>query len=143
MPQFRTFIRSCSSLASGRSCDKQLQAARYAERLGMRFKEESGGVLHTELLRNANSFALWPLLHAAQPCFGTDSWPNEIPTPQGWLERRQVESATAELEAQGHRMLVRNKREPWGQTVSRFLAPEGLLIGITCTPSMQDKDKLS
>jgi hypothetical protein len=37
-------------------------------------------------------------------------------------------------------MLVKNKREPWGQIVSRFLAPEGLLIGITFTQSMREKN---
>jgi hypothetical protein len=47
--------------------------------------------------------------------------------------------ATAELESRGYRMLVKNKKEPWGQTVSRFLAPEGLLVGITYTPSMRDE----
>ena len=36
-------------------------------------------------------------------------------------------------------MLVKNKKEPWGQTVSRFLAPDGLLVGITSTPSMREK----
>jgi hypothetical protein len=27
--------------------------------------------------------------------------------------------------------------EPWGQTVTRLLGPEGLLVGITHTPSMR------
>jgi len=31
------------------------------------------------------------------------------------------------------------KREPWGQTVSRFITPEGLLVGITFTPSMREE----
>jgi hypothetical protein len=34
-------------------------------------------------------------------------------------------------------MLVKNKVEPWGQTVSRFITPEGLLVGIAFTPSMR------
>jgi hypothetical protein len=34
-------------------------------------------------------------------------------------------------------MLVKNKKEPWGQTVSRFIGPEGLLVGITFTPGMR------
>jgi catechol 2,3-dioxygenase-like lactoylglutathione lyase family enzyme len=92
-------------------------------------------------LKGARSFALWPLPHAAQSCFGTDSWPEEIPAPQAWLEFDvdNVEKATAELEAQGYRMLVRNKKEPWAQTVSRFLAPEGILVGITFTPWMREE----
>jgi hypothetical protein len=35
-------------------------------------------------------------------------------------------------------MLVKNKKEPWGQTVSRLLGPDGWLVGITRTPSLRD-----
>ena len=113
----------------------------YDQILGIRFKKEKGDYLHTEALKGANTFALWPLSQAAQSCFGKHSWPDEIPAPQSWLEFDvvDVEQATAELESKGYRMLVKNKKEPWGQTVSRFLAPEGLLIGITFTPSMREK----
>ena len=113
----------------------------YGQTLGIRFKEEDGGYLHTEAMKGANTFALWPLSLAAQSCFGKNTWPDEIPAPQSWLEFDvvDVEQATAELESKGYRMLVKNKKEPWGQTVSRFLAPEGLLIGITFTPSMREK----
>jgi glyoxalase-like protein len=112
----------------------------YEHVLGIRFKEETGGYLHTEALKGAKSFALWPLSEAAQSCFGRDSWPDEILTPQAWLEFDvdNVETATTELESQGYRMLVKNKKEPWGQIVSRFLSPEGLLVGITLTPSMRE-----
>ena len=114
----------------------------YVQALGIGFKEETGGYLHTEKLEGANTFALWPLSQAAQSCFGRDSWPEEIPAPQAWLEFDvdDVEKATAQLESRGYRMLLRNKKEPWGQTVSRFLSPEGLLIGITLTPSMRDHE---
>jgi len=113
----------------------------YNQILGIGFKEEDGNYLHTEGLPGAKTFALWPLTQAAQSCFGKDSWPQEIPAPQAWLEFDvdDVEKATAELEAQGHRMLVKNKKEPWGQTVSRFISPEGLLVGLTFTPSMREK----
>jgi catechol 2,3-dioxygenase-like lactoylglutathione lyase family enzyme len=113
----------------------------YGQALGIRFKEEEGGYLHTDALKGAKHFALWPLSQAAQSCFGKDSWPDEIPPPQSWLEFDvdSVEKTTAELESRGYRMLVKNKKEPWGQTVSRFLSPEGLLIGITLTPSMREK----
>jgi Glyoxalase/Bleomycin resistance protein/Dioxygenase superfamily len=113
----------------------------YSRVLGVGFKEEEGGYLHTENLKGANSFALWPLAHAAYSCFGKDVWPEEIPVPQAWLEFdvADVASATAELESQGYQMLVKNKTEPWGQVVSRFLTPEGILAGITFTPTMRDK----
>jgi hypothetical protein len=113
----------------------------YEHILGIGFKEEAGSYLHTEALNGANSFALWPLAQAAQSCFGRDAWPEEIPVPQAWLEFDvdSVEGATADLESRGYRMLVKNKKEPWGQTVSRFIAPEGLLVGITFTPWLRDK----
>lgn len=113
----------------------------YNQTLGIDFTEEAGGYLHTEALKGANSFALWPLAHAAQSCFGKESWPDDIPVPQAWLEFDvdNVETATAELESQGYRMLIKSKKEPWGQTVTRFLSPEGLLVGMTFTPAMRDK----
>lgn len=114
----------------------------YSEALGIPFTEQSGGYLHTEALQGAKTFALWPLSQAAHSCFGNDSWPADIPVPQAWLEFDvdHVENATADLESQGYRVLVKNKKEPWGQTVTRLLSPEGLLVGITFTPSMR-KDK--
>ena len=111
----------------------------YRQTLNIPFKEEKGGYLHTEALKGSNSFALWPLSQAARSCFGRDSWPSDVPVPQAWLEFDvdNVESTTAELESRGYRMLVSNKREPWGQTVSRFIDPEGILVGITFTPLMR------
>jgi hypothetical protein len=111
----------------------------YGEALGIPFKEETGGYLHTGDLQGAKEFALWPLPQAAQSCFGNDAWPSDVPTPQAWLEFdvEDVEKATADLESRGYRMLIRNKKEPWGQTVSRFLSPEGILVGITFTPAMR------
>ena len=81
------------------------------------------------------------LSQAAESCFGKDTWPASIPVPQGWLEFEveSVEKATAQLESQGYQMLIKNKKEPWGQTVSRFISPEGLLVGVTFTPSMREE----
>lgn len=113
----------------------------YGEVLGIPFKEERDGYFHTEALQGAKTFALWPLSQAAQSCFGKDSWPDSIPTPQAWLEFdvESVEEATVELESRGYRMLIKNKREPWGQTVTRFISSEGLLVGVTVTPLMREK----
>lgn len=111
----------------------------YNQSLGIAFKEDAGGYLYTGALKGAKHFALWPLSQAAQSCFGKETWPDEIPVPQAWLEFEvaNVEDATAALESRGYRMLLRNKQEPWGQTVSRFLSPEGLLVGITFTPALR------
>ncbi len=113
----------------------------YGGVFGIPFKEESDHYLHTEALEGAKSFALWPLSQAAQSCFGTATWPKGIPVPQAWIEFDvvSVERATAELESRGYRILIRNKKEPWGQTVTRFISPEGLLVGLTVTPLLREK----
>jgi len=116
----------------------------YSGALGISFKrekEETADYLHTEALQGANTFALWPLSQAAYACFGNGSWPEDIPVPQAWLEFDvdNVENATAHLQSQGYRILIKNKREPWGQTVTRFISPEGLLVGVTVTPSMRQE----
>jgi catechol 2,3-dioxygenase-like lactoylglutathione lyase family enzyme len=113
----------------------------YQRRLGIAFQEEAGSYLHTETLDGVRTFALWPLAQAAHSCFGRDSWPDDIPAPQAWLELEvaDVAAATAELEAGGTRFLLKNRREPWGQIVSRFLSPEGLLVGVTFTPALRDR----
>ena len=131
------FIAGFGPIAREETSSRKL----YMHDLGIGFKEEGGGYLHTEALKGARSFAIWPLSQAALSCFGKESWPDEVPPPQAWLEFdvESVEKATAELESRGYRMLVKNKKEPWGQTVSRFLAPEGLLVGITFTPLLRDE----
>jgi hypothetical protein len=113
----------------------------YADSLGISFKEDAGGYLYSGALQGERHFALWPLSQAARSCFGTDSWPDNIPVPQAWLEFEveNVQKATADLESRGHRMLIKNKKEPWGQTVSRFISPEGLLVAVTFTPSMREQ----
>ena len=111
----------------------------YSGTLGISFKEEAGGYLHTEALQGAKTFALWPLSEAARSCFGTGLWPDDVPIPQAWLEFDvdNVVDATTDLESRGYRVLVKSKKEPWGQIVTRFLSTEGLLVGVTFTPSMR------
>ena len=122
---------------------RDLDASRklYGKALDIPFKEESGGYLHTDALQGAKEFALWPLSQAAESCFGNRTWPDSLPAPHAWLEFDvdSVERATAELESMGYPMLIKNKKEPWGQTVSRFLDADGLLVGLTFTPWMREK----
>jgi hypothetical protein len=107
--------------------------------LGLPFKEEADGYLHTGELDGVKHFALWPLAQAAESCFGTDQWPGDLPVPQGWVEFdvEDIEKATEELKSQGYKLLVATRKEPWGQVVTRLLGPEGLLVGITYTPAMR------
>jgi hypothetical protein len=129
------FIAGFGPIARDAAASRKL----YVQTLGIACKEESGGYLHTDAVAGAKSFGLWPLNQAAESCFGKDTWPSDLPVPQAWLEFdvENVEQATAELESRGYRILLKNKKEPWGQTVSRFLSPEGLLLGVTFTPWMR------
>jgi hypothetical protein len=116
----------------------------YSELLGISFKkekEETADYFHTEVLQGAKTFALWPLSQAAYSCLGNESWPDDILTPQAWIEFDvdSVENATADLESRGYRILLKNKNEPWDQTVTRFISPEGLLVGLTFTPSLRNE----
>ena len=92
--------------------------------------------LHAEGIDGVRHFALWPLAQAAQSCFGSPQWPASVPEPKSWLEFdvEDVGTASAELQRRGYQLLVNNRKEPWGQTVTRLLSPEGILIGITFTP---------
>ncbi len=131
------FIAGFGPIVGDRIASKRL----YSDTLGLAFQEEDGGYLHTEKVEGAKTFALWPLSHAAESCFGVNKWPKEVPVPQAWLEFdvKDLESATKELQNQGYKLLVTARKEPWGQIVTRLLSPEGLLIGVTYTPSMRQK----
>lgn len=112
----------------------------YVQTLGLPLKSMEGNddyLLSEEgRLEGVKHFAVWPLSQAATSCFGIDQWPDEYPIPQGWIEYevRDLDSATRILSEKGYRLLVINRTEPWGQTVTRLLSPEGLLTGLTITP---------
>lgn len=118
--------------------DPQASKAFYVDALGLPLQAMPDDPLyfHGETLPGVRHFALWPLPLAAESCFGTRVWPEDVPTPHSWLEFdvEDVASATAVLKARGYRILVDNRKEPWGQTVTRLLSPEGILVGITFTP---------
>ena len=120
--------------------DRDAGTALYADALGLPLDADDG-YLHTERLPGVKHFALWPLVQAAQSCFGSSTWPEDVPVPQAWIEFDvdDIEAATAELTARGYALLVEARREPWGQTVTRLLGPEGLLVGITETPWMREE----
>lgn len=124
--------------------DTAASAGFYQHLLGLPLKamEGNGDYLATEhaALDGVKHFALWPLAQAAQSCFGIDSWPEYIPVPQSWVEFEveDVGQATMTLKQAGYTMLVDNCTESWGQTVSRLLSPEGLLVGVTVTPWLRE-----
>jgi catechol 2,3-dioxygenase-like lactoylglutathione lyase family enzyme len=114
--------------------------------LGIGLEEKAPQYFATDDLEGVRAFALWRLAEAAESTFGTDAWPEDVPAPVAWLEL-DVESPDAvaggvkEMEAAGHRVLRGPHEEPWGQTTSRLLSPEGILVGITYTPWMHEAGK--
>jgi catechol 2,3-dioxygenase-like lactoylglutathione lyase family enzyme len=121
--------------------DMAQSRAFWEQGLGIGLEEPSPGYFTNDELEGVNAFALWPLEQAADSCFGTDAWPEDVPTPVAWLEF-DVETADAvapaadEMVEAGHRLLKESTLEPWGQTVARLLSPEGILVGIAFTPWM-------
>ncbi len=117
----------------------------YLESLGLPLEAmpHDDTYLHADKMDGVRHFALWPLAEAARSCFGKPEWPSSVPEPKSWLEFdvEDVGSASAELERQGYKLLVNNRKEPWGQTVTRLLSPEGILIGLTLTPWLREIPK--
>lgn len=87
----------------------------------------------------AKHFGVWPLHMAAESCFGTKNWPENIPEPTSTIEYElgspsAVTSAVHEMEAKGYTFIHEAREEPWGQTVARLLSPENVLIGFSFAP---------
>src|SRR5258708_29932149 len=72
----------------------------YEEALGIRFKVEDGEYLHTEEVKGANTFAVWPLAQAAESCFRASESPAATPAPHAWLafDVSDIEAAPTTLE---------------------------------------------
>jgi catechol 2,3-dioxygenase-like lactoylglutathione lyase family enzyme len=115
----------------------------WAGALGIPFHENAPRYFHTEEVAGAKAFAIWPLDQAAQATFGTTEWPADRLVPQAWIEfdvssPEAVAPAVEELRANGLEILVEAHEEPWGQTTSRLMSPEGLLVGVSYTPWMHE-----
>lgn len=115
----------------------------WRDSLGLPLEEIAPGYHGSDDLDGVRAFAAWPLAQAAVSVFGAPRWPDDLPRPQAWIELdvaspELVADAVEELRAAGHRVLRGAAEEPWGQTTSRLLSPEGLLVGITHTPWMHD-----
>ena len=113
----------------------------WADVIGVPFEEIAPGYHHAPSIEGARAFALWPLSQAAQATFGTERWPEGLPTPQAWIEievdsPQAVAEATEELHDKGQKMLIGAHEEPWGQTTARLLSPEGILVGISYFDSL-------
>ena len=57
------------------------------------------------------------------------------------MEVKDVLKAAEAMKAKGYTLLVSARKEPWGQIVTRFLSPKGMLIGLTYTHWMRTEEK--
>lgn len=112
----------------------------YVDTLGLPLKQhENTDYYMSEQIEGAKHFGVWPLAEAAEACFGVREWPKSRPVPHATLEfdvesHEAVAEAAKELEAKGYTLVHGARTEPWGQTVARLQASEGLLIGISFAP---------
>jgi hypothetical protein len=128
------FISSFAPVYVDRSATEKL----YVHTFGLDL-EDADGYLHSEKVDGTKHFGLWPLSQAAEACFGTKEWPADVPRPQASIEFEveDVADAAKELEDRGYQLIHGARTEPWGQTVARLLSPEGLIVGVSYTPSMR------
>lgn len=113
----------------------------YRDTLGLPLEPVSGAYIATDALGGVKHLGVWPLADAAQSCFGTSSWPDDVAVPQATIEFEvaDVAAAVAELEEAGYTLIHATRTEPWGQTLARLLGPEGLLVAVCHTPWLHDE----
>jgi catechol 2,3-dioxygenase-like lactoylglutathione lyase family enzyme len=116
--------------------DADAARAFYADALGLSFEGGDGDYTFTHRLEGTKHFGLWPLAEAANACFGTSDWPEDVPTPQASIEFEvpDVSAAAEELTAKGYQLIHGPRTEPWKQVTARLLSPEGLLVAVCYTP---------
>ncbi|MEV8564489.1 glyoxalase [Streptomyces sp. NPDC051322] len=114
--------------------------------LGLPLEGEDDGYYSSGSIPGSKHFGMWPLSQAAEACFGTPTWPAGRVVPQASIEF-EVEDADAvavaggELERAGFDLLHPARTEPWGQTVTRLLTDDGLIVGISYAPSLHDEER--
>jgi catechol 2,3-dioxygenase-like lactoylglutathione lyase family enzyme len=115
----------------------------YMGAFGLPLKQLDGDYFASEEIAGCKHFGVWPLEQAAQACFGTPTWPKDVPVPQVSLEfevadAEAVAAGADELRSDGYDLLHDSRQEPWGQTVARLLSPEGAVVGLSYAPSLHE-----
>jgi catechol 2,3-dioxygenase-like lactoylglutathione lyase family enzyme len=116
----------------------------FVNALGLALEGEGDGYYSSEQIAGSNHFGVWPLSQAAEACFGIPEWPADRVVPQASIEfevedAEAVAAAAGELQRAGFELLHPARTEPWGQTVTRLLTEDGLIIGISYIPSFHDQ----
>lgn len=115
----------------------------YVDALGLPLEAHHGDYWSSEKVGGSRHFGVWPLSQAAEACFGSSEWPDDLTVPQVSVEfevedAEAVQAGAEELEAKGFSLLHPARTEPWGQTVARLLSAEGSIVGISFAPWLHD-----
>jgi catechol 2,3-dioxygenase-like lactoylglutathione lyase family enzyme len=127
------------------TADPPLGRRLYLDALGLPLEGEGEGYYSSGSIGGVKHFGVWPLSQAAEACFGTSEWPADRIAPQASIEFEvgdagAVDEAGTELQRAGFELLHPARMEPWGQTVTRLLTDDGLIVGISYIPSFHDED---
>jgi catechol 2,3-dioxygenase-like lactoylglutathione lyase family enzyme len=135
------FIASVAVVASDPPQGHKL----FIDALGLPLQGEGDGYYSSGSIPGSKHFGVWPLSQAAEACFGTSHWPDDRLTPQASIEfevedPEAVAAAGEELQGAGFELLHEARTEPWGQTVTRLLTDDGLIVGISYAPAFHDEE---
>ena len=135
------FIASVAVVAADPPRSRRL----FMDTLGLPLEGEGDGYYSSGNIAGSKHFGVWPLSEAAQACFGAPQWPDDKVTPQASIEFEvadpdAVAAACGELQSAGIEMLHPARTEPWGQTVTRLLTEDGLIVGISYAPSLHGEE---
>lgn len=131
------FVASIAVITPDAAASRRL----YMDALGLPLNQLDGDYFGSEEIGGCKHFGVWPLSQAAEACFGLSSWPAHVTVPQMSIEFElagpgSVADGAEELRSRGYELLHDAKMEPWGQTVARLLAPEGVVVGLSYAPSL-------
>ncbi len=120
----------------------------FIDALGLPLEGESDGYYSSGNVPGCKHFGVWPLSEASVSCFGTRDWPADRVVPQASIEfevdaPEAVAAAAADLQARGYDLLHPARTEPWGQTVTRLLTQDGLIVGISYIPAFHGDESES
>ena len=124
------------------SADPEASARLYVDGMGLPLQERDN-YRYMDRFPGTNHFGIWPLAMAAESCFGTTDWPDNVPVPSVTIEYEladiaAVNAAVEELKSQGWVFVHEAREEPWGQTLARFMSPENILVGLSYAPWLHD-----
>lgn len=124
----------------GRRCGPPRSRELFIDVLGLPLEGEGDGYYSSGSVAGSHHFGIWPLSQAAEARFATAEWPADRVIPQASIEFEvedvdAVAAAGDEQRQAGFELMHPPRTEPWGQTVSRLLTDDGLIIGISYAPA--------